>query len=224
MPRGLSLAPAPPGSRLSEPPFCASTGRLRAPLKALLTIYSPFGRSTVTRRTANGLVERWAQVGSNHRPPACEAGALPLSYAPESESRIPNDIRRDFPRRFRTIRGRAPTYELPSLGEGRLLTNVPVPGTGTKRMTKRHATQRSPSGCRIPGDVPVPGPGTQLYERVSATANERFDATAGSAGGGRYGLESKRPRKVIMARAASRTLRGKPRHVGGMLSAAASRP
>jgi hypothetical protein len=219
MPRGLSLAPAPPGSRLSEPPFCASTGRLRAPLKALLTIYSPFGRSTVTRRTANGLVERWAQVGSNHRPPACEAGALPLSYAPESESRIPNDIRCHRPLRTE----RSATLRA-NLGNGRLLPNVPVPGTGTKRMTKRHATQRSPSGCRIPGDVPVPGPGTQLYERVSATANERFDATAGSAGGGRYGLESKRPRKVIMARAASRTLRGKPRHVGGMLSAAASRP
>jgi hypothetical protein len=26
---------------------------------------------------------RWAQLGSNQRPPACEAGALPLSYAPK---------------------------------------------------------------------------------------------------------------------------------------------
>src|SRR5436305_8993356 len=25
---------------------------------------------------------RWARLGSNQRPPACEAGALPLSYAP----------------------------------------------------------------------------------------------------------------------------------------------
>ena len=25
---------------------------------------------------------QWAHVGSNHGPPACEAGALPLSYAP----------------------------------------------------------------------------------------------------------------------------------------------
>jgi hypothetical protein len=24
----------------------------------------------------------WARLGSNQRPPACEAGALPLSYAP----------------------------------------------------------------------------------------------------------------------------------------------
>ena len=25
---------------------------------------------------------QWARLGSNQRPPACEAGALPLSYAP----------------------------------------------------------------------------------------------------------------------------------------------
>ena len=30
----------------------------------------------------------WAHVGSNQGPPACEAGALPLSYAPESQTRI----------------------------------------------------------------------------------------------------------------------------------------
>src|SRR5919108_5204874 len=28
------------------------------------------------------LYARWARLGSNQRPPACEAGALPLSYAP----------------------------------------------------------------------------------------------------------------------------------------------
>jgi hypothetical protein len=27
-------------------------------------------------------LRRWARLGSNQRPPACEAGALPLSYAP----------------------------------------------------------------------------------------------------------------------------------------------
>ena len=26
----------------------------------------------------------WAKVVSNHRPPACKAGALPLSYSPET--------------------------------------------------------------------------------------------------------------------------------------------
>jgi hypothetical protein len=30
----------------------------------------------------------WARLGSNQRPPACEAGALPLSYAPRP-TRIP---------------------------------------------------------------------------------------------------------------------------------------
>jgi hypothetical protein len=39
--------------------------------------------------------------------------------------------------------------------------NVPVPGTGTKRMTKRHATQRSGTPRRIHEGVPVPGTGTQ---------------------------------------------------------------
>jgi hypothetical protein len=95
------------------------------------------------RKRGSPLVQSWAHLGSNQGPPACEAGALPLSYAPESESRIPNEIRSN-------------------LGEGRLIANVPVPGTGTKRMRKRHATQRSPLRCCIPGRVPVPGTGTQL--------------------------------------------------------------
>src|SRR5699024_12318789 len=30
---------------------------------------------------------RWAQLGSNQRPPACKAGALPLSYAPRTGAR-----------------------------------------------------------------------------------------------------------------------------------------
>ena len=29
-------------------------------------------------------IERWAHLGSNQGPPACEAGALPLSYAPRA--------------------------------------------------------------------------------------------------------------------------------------------
>ncbi len=29
-------------------------------------------------------LSQWARLGSNQRPPACEAGALPLSYAPRS--------------------------------------------------------------------------------------------------------------------------------------------
>jgi len=37
-----------------------------------------------------------------------------------------------------------------------------VPGTGTKRMRKRHATRRSRMQYGIPGHVPVPGTDTQL--------------------------------------------------------------
>ena len=40
--------------------------------------------------------------------------------------------------------------------------NVPVPGTGTTRMTKRHAIQRARMRCRNPEGVPVPGTGTQV--------------------------------------------------------------
>ena len=43
---------------------------------------------------------------------------------------------------------------------GGRLVNVPVPGTGTKRMAKRHATQRSRTPRRVPEGVPVPGTGT----------------------------------------------------------------
>jgi hypothetical protein len=39
----------------------------------------------------------WAHLGSNQGPPACEAGALPLSYAPESPTRIPNNISPPLP-------------------------------------------------------------------------------------------------------------------------------
>jgi hypothetical protein len=43
-----------------------------------------------TRWAQEGLDDRdrrvvsWARLGSNQRPPACEAGALPLSYAPSA--------------------------------------------------------------------------------------------------------------------------------------------
>ena len=85
--------------------------------------------------TACLLRPKWAHLGSNQGPPACEAGALPLSYAPESRAE----------------------------------------------------------------DTQPP-----------------FAATAGFAGGGRNGDGSKEePRKVIMARAASRTYRGRAGLVEG---------
>ena len=31
----------------------------------------------------------WARLGSNQRPPACKAGALPLSYAPDVQDLAP---------------------------------------------------------------------------------------------------------------------------------------
>ena len=38
--------------------------------------------SAVTLKLRSELLNWWAQEGSNLRPPACKAGALPLSYAP----------------------------------------------------------------------------------------------------------------------------------------------
>ena len=35
------------------------------------------------RHAPKALVDQWAHLGSNQGPPACEAGALPLSYAPK---------------------------------------------------------------------------------------------------------------------------------------------
>src|SRR5581483_419453 len=34
----------------------------------------------------------WARLGSNQRPPACEAGALPLSYAPQGRPTLSHPI------------------------------------------------------------------------------------------------------------------------------------
>ena len=98
------------------------------------------------------LFDRWAHLGSNQGPPACEAGALPLSYAPKEQDE--NTQRHSPPPPLAAV-------ERP-LGDGHLLANVPVPGTGTKRMRKRHATRRSRMQYGIPGHVPVPGTDTQL--------------------------------------------------------------
>src|SRR5438874_8473686 len=42
-------------------------------------------RSELRERPRLQGLSRWARLGSNQRPPACEAGALPLSYAPRRE-------------------------------------------------------------------------------------------------------------------------------------------
>ena len=46
--------------------------------------------------SAKPLVVKWAQLGLNQRPLACEASALPLSYAPS--------VRRDYLTWFAPIR------------------------------------------------------------------------------------------------------------------------
>ncbi len=44
------------------------------------------------RRWGCGHGEEWSRLGSNQRPPACEAGALPLSYETGAERRTRTKI------------------------------------------------------------------------------------------------------------------------------------
>src|SRR5579859_5449421 len=62
----LSLTPEP---RHSATPLNEALGTLYSPF------HSPSALARPGRRAENGLVERWARLGSNQRPPACEAGA-----------------------------------------------------------------------------------------------------------------------------------------------------
>jgi hypothetical protein len=59
--------------------------------------------------------EKWARLGSNQGPPACEAGALPLSYAPrESKSTglfLADGLARD--EQFLQLRPQFPEARLP---------------------------------------------------------------------------------------------------------------
>ena len=43
------------------------------------------------------LVGWWARVGSNHGPPRCERGALPLSYAPGNEGAVDTEAHKPRP-------------------------------------------------------------------------------------------------------------------------------
>src|SRR6266511_2357306 len=59
--------------------FCAETHLGSKPLRAHKRLVQ--GRARLSRR------REWAHLGSNQGPPACEAGALPLSYAPGRKPR-----------------------------------------------------------------------------------------------------------------------------------------
>lgn len=55
-------------------------------LAGVIVLPTPDARPALARRRRGRVEEaanpRWARLGSNQRPPACKAGALPLSYAP----------------------------------------------------------------------------------------------------------------------------------------------
>jgi hypothetical protein len=63
-----------PGSRL--------TTRLRFPNGFQSRASSTNCKDRIGESRRLQRVSQWARLGSNQRPPACEAGALPLSYAP----------------------------------------------------------------------------------------------------------------------------------------------
>ena len=58
-----------------------------------LPVWPPVSSLTILPRSqqASGLQKQWAQQGSNLRPLACKASALPLSYAPVPPSSISQD-------------------------------------------------------------------------------------------------------------------------------------
>jgi hypothetical protein len=65
--------------RMRRTPSCARarcvlfTTRVGLPCR---THHSPTGLNQRDRKARNGLVDRWARLGSNQRPPACEDGAV----------------------------------------------------------------------------------------------------------------------------------------------------
>src|SRR4029077_19361427 len=74
--------------RLLHPNRGAATTRVKkagadgAPRRSPRAVFQGFPLGGI------GLVEPWARLGSNQTPPACEAGALPLSYAPRGGDRV----------------------------------------------------------------------------------------------------------------------------------------
>jgi hypothetical protein len=64
-------------------------------------------RTAGRRRTQRDIEARpggWSRLGSNQRPPACEAGALPLSYETVAERRMSTKIStRGLPGRMRRL-------------------------------------------------------------------------------------------------------------------------
>jgi hypothetical protein len=70
----------------------SATAEAGARYRPRLSLFFPTGPSlrSPEKREGPGLqgLPRWARLGSNQRPPACEAGALPLSYAPQGEDRL----------------------------------------------------------------------------------------------------------------------------------------
>ena len=90
---GILCQARPPGISLQTNAASQCYARLRMPghEQDHHQLWLPAWLPNVNSRHAAGLLKQWAQVGSNHRPLACKASALPLSYAPVPPSSIPQD-------------------------------------------------------------------------------------------------------------------------------------
>lgn len=111
------------------------------------------GKTTVT-------TERWSRLGSNQRPPACEAGALPLSYETGAERRTRSKIstRRGTGRKRRRS---------PSNGAPMASTNLCGPAQVDYRLASHRATMLSEArGCSAVGSAsPCQGEGRGFESR-----------------------------------------------------------
>ena len=121
---------------------------------------APFRSRGRARNEGCGGAERWSRLGSNQRPPACEAGALPLSYETGAERRTRSKIST----RRRWVRKRRGTP-------------YPNTGSGTKRFVRsrsldyRRASHRTTissvaCGCSAVGSAsPCQGEGRGFESR-----------------------------------------------------------
>jgi len=118
-----------PDSRLDTPPHQDCLRTVPGPM-----ISRPF--PVLPERASDLRRLLWAQAGSNHRPPVCKTGALPLSYAPERPVSL---LRRMVPRR-----NRPPPSESGSAAAAALLANGTTQSTALATLCARVARDRAP--------------------------------------------------------------------------------
>ena len=167
----------------------------------------PIGGEASALKPMKGSVEPWARLGSNQRPPACEAGALPLSYAPRRErqgtvirryatpattppARVGRRARRRIRRRglrrqSRPHGSRRPAAELPGAISAAAAVRRLLPPVGAaRRGCRRDALLRvSDASGHAHEDQPVTGRSTETRSRSRSAPIRRSNGRAGTSAG-----------------------------------------